>query len=110
VTETLNATSIPERLSQGLTHSDPNVFIGVVIVDVSVTHSIDLQIDQTMTADLVKHMVEKRHAGADLTLAEAIQIEAHLHIGFTGDPMDVSLTCHHKRSSFLIVPHIPLTQ
>jgi len=106
----LNATSITEGLGKGLTHSDPDVFIGVVIIDVGITHRIDLQIDQPMAADLVEHVVKKRHAGADLTLADTIQIEAHLHVGFTGDPMDVSLTCHHKRSSVLIVPHIPLTQ
>ena len=58
----------------------------------------------------MKHVVEKGHAGAGLALAGAIQIQTHLHIGFTGNPMDVSLTCHHSTFSSLIVPHIPVTQ
>ena len=110
VTEAVDAAPIPQGLGQGLPHSNAHVLIGVVIVDVGVSHRIDLQIDQAMAADLMKHVVEKRHTGTGLTLAGTVQIKTHLHIGFTGDPMDRSLTCHHATFSALIVPHIPVTQ
>ena len=58
----------------------------------------------------MKHVVEKLNTGAGLTLAGAVQIQTHPHIGFTGYPMDRSLTCHHLSFSDLIVPHIPVTQ
>ena len=110
VTEAMDAAPVPQGLGQGLPHGNPHVLIGVVIVDVGVSHRIDLQVDQAVAADLMKHVVEKRHTGAGLALTGAVQIQTHLHIGFTGDPMDRSLTCHHPSFSALIVPHIPVTQ
>ena len=104
------ATPVPQGLGQGLPHGNPHILVGVVIVDVGVSHRIDLQVDQAVAADLMKHVVEKRHTGAGLALTGAVQIQTHLHIGFTGDPMDRSLTCHHPSISALIVPHIPVTQ
>ena len=67
-------------------------------------------IRDSVAADLMKHVVKERHTGAGLALAGAVEIQTHLHIGFTSDPMDRSLTCHHPSFSALIVPHIPVTQ
>ena len=106
----MDATPVAKRLGQGLPHGNAHVLIGVVIIDVGIAHRIDLQVDQAMAADLMKHVVEERHTGAGLALAGAIQIQTHIHISFTGDPMDRSLTCHHSTFSSLIVPHIPVTQ
>ena len=110
MTEAVDATPVSQGLGQGLPHSNANVLIGVVIIDVGIAHRIDLQVDQAVAADLMKHVVEKRHTSTGLTLAGAVQIQTHLHIGFTSDPMDRSLTCHHPSFIALIVPHIPVTQ
>ena len=82
----------------------------MVIIDVGVPHRLDLQIDQSVAADLMEHVVEKRNSGAGLALTGAIQIQPHLHIGLAGDPMDLSLPCHHRCSAALMLPHIPVTQ
>jgi hypothetical protein len=110
LTETVDAAAVSQSLGQGLAHSNPHIFVGVVIIDMGVTHRMDLQIDQAVAADLMEHVVEEGHAGAGLALAGAIQFQTHLHVGFTGDPMDLSLACHHSSSSAHIVPHIPVTQ
>ena len=96
--------------SHGLTHSDAHVLVGVVIINVSVSDGMDLQIDQAVAADLVKHVVEERNPGPGLALTGAIQIQPHLHVGLAGDPMDLSQTCHHRCSAVLMLPHMPVTQ
>jgi hypothetical protein len=62
----------------------------MMVIDMGVSDRIDLKINQSMTADLMEHVIEKGHAGAGLAGAAAIQIQAHLHIGFTGHSMDLS--------------------
>jgi predicted ribosomally synthesized peptide with nif11-like leader len=88
----MDAAPVTQRLRQGLTDGDAHIFIGVVIVDVGVTHRIHLQIDQPMAADLVKHVIEKRHAGVRLAATGAIEVELHAHIGFTSDAVDLAAT------------------
>ena len=41
----MDAAPVPQGLCQGLPHGNPHVLIGVVIVDVGVSHRIDFQID-----------------------------------------------------------------
>ena len=106
----MDSAPIAKRLGQGLANGDPHILIGVVIIDVGVPHRIDLQVDQAVTADLMEHVIEEGNTGAGLALAGSIQIQPHLHIGFTGDPVDLSLACHHLSSIAFIVPHIPVTQ
>jgi predicted ribosomally synthesized peptide with nif11-like leader len=88
----MDAAPVAQRLGQGLTDGDAHIFIGVVIVDVGVAHRVHLQIDQAMAADLVKHVIQKRHAGVRLAAAGAIEVQLHAHIGFTGDAVDVAAT------------------
>ena len=73
-------------------------------------HRIDLQVDQAMAADLMEHVIQEGHPSAGLALAGSVEIQPHLHICFTGDPVDLSLACHHLSSIAFIVPHIPVTQ
>ena len=93
MTEAMNAAPVAKGLGEGLSHSDTHILIGVVVVDMGVARGIDVQIDQTMTADLMQHVVEKRHSGDGVALPRAIEIQPDPHIGFAGDAMD--LTCAH---------------
>ena len=90
MTEANDASAVAEGLSQGLAHCNPDVFIGVVIIDVGVAHGIDLQINQAMAADLMQHVIQEGHASSGLALTAAIQIQANLHIGLAGHSMDLS--------------------
>jgi hypothetical protein len=64
----------------------------VVIIDVGITHRIDLQVDQAMAADLMEHVIQEGHTGAGVTLATAVEIQADLDIGFASDSMDLTRT------------------
>ena len=88
--EAMDTAPIAKRLRQGLANGDPHILIGVVVVDVGIPHRIDLQVDQAMAADLMEHVIQEGHAGAGLALAGSVQIQPHLHVGFTGDSVDFS--------------------
>jgi hypothetical protein len=88
VAEPLDAAPVAEGLGQGLAEGDPHVLIGVVVVDVGVALGADLQVDQTVAADLVEHVIEEGHAGGQLLAAGAIEIDAHTDPGFGGIAAD----------------------
>lgn len=86
--EAADAPAVGQGLGEGLAQGDAHVLIGVVVVDVGVAPGGDLQIQQAVAGDLVKHVVEERDAGGHLAAAGAVEIEGHVHVGFTGDAMD----------------------
>ena len=88
--EAADAAPVGQGLGQGLAQGDPHVLVGVVVVDVGVAPGGDLQIQQAVTGELVEHVVEKGDTGGHLAAAGAIQIEGHMHVGLTGDAMDLA--------------------
>ena len=44
----------------------------------------DVEIEQAMPRDLVEHVVQKRHAGGQLLLTGAVQIDLHTDLRFAG--------------------------
>ena len=74
VAVTHHAALVANRLREGLPERDTNVLNRVVVIDVRVAIGRHAQIHQTMTRDLVEHMVEKRHAGVQLGFARAIEV------------------------------------
>jgi hypothetical protein len=52
----------------------------------------NIQVDQPMPGDLVEHVVKERHAGSELPLAAAVEIETHGDPGLQGITDDFSLT------------------
>jgi hypothetical protein len=47
-----------------------------------------VEVDQTVTGDLVEHVIEEGHAGGQLLAAGAIEIDAHPDPGFGGIAAD----------------------
>jgi predicted ribosomally synthesized peptide with nif11-like leader len=43
-----------------------------------------------MAADLMEHVIQERHAGADGADTAAIEAEGDAHVGLTGDAMDAA--------------------
>ena len=69
----MNALAITEGFAQGLPHRDAHILVGVVIIDMGISHCIDLQINQPMAADLMKHVIQKGNTGAGLATTRAIK-------------------------------------
>ena len=56
----------------------------MVVVDVQIASAGDVEVDQAVAADLVEHVLEKRHAGVKPAPAGAVQIDGHGDLGFAG--------------------------
>ena len=54
---------VANRLGEGLAQVMPMSPRWVVRVDMQIAHRLNIQVDQAMAANLVEHMLQKRHAG-----------------------------------------------
>ena len=75
---------VAERLREGLAEGNARVFHRVVRIDVQIALGLDIQVDQTVTRNLIQHVIEKRHAGGERADAGAVEIEADRDLGFQG--------------------------
>jgi len=55
-------------------------------IDVQVTLSADIEINQPVAGDLVEHVVEKRNTGIQFLLAGTVEVQRHPYLGFAGVP------------------------
>ena len=51
---------VSDGFGNGLTQCNANIFHRVVRINLNITISLDLQINQTMSGDLIKHVLKKR--------------------------------------------------
>ena len=66
---------VAERLTERLAEADGDVFDRVVRVDVEVAGRGDSQVEATVLADLIEHVVVERDAGRDLGVAGAVELD-----------------------------------
>src|SRR5271168_1814546 len=81
---------VTDRLGNCLAECDADVFDGVVGVNLKIAASLDIEVDQPMTADLVEHVVKKRDAAIEPTASAAIEIERYTNLGFLGRACNLS--------------------
>ena len=106
-----NARLVAQRLAKRLTQHNTRVLDGVVRIDLHVAHRVHRQIEQTMAAKSVEHVVEKRHAGRDIAHARSVQVELYDNVGlarlagYLGIAVHLHLLLHQrgKRSQHLVV-------
>lgn len=89
---TANAFFVAHRLGKGLAQGDAHILHRVVAVDVQVTLTLNVQIDQTMTGNLVDHVVQKTNPSMQSGLATAVQIDANGDLGLQRVAGNVGLT------------------
>lgn len=85
------------RLGNGLPQGDADVLDSMVRVNMQIAFRIDFQVDQSVTRDLVQHVVEKRHAGIEFRHASAIEIDSHTNLRFQRVADDFSLAAGRIR-------------
>src|SRR5262245_1102459 len=71
---------VSERFFEGLTQHETYIFYGVMIIDVKITLRIDLDIEQPVACKDLEHMIEKGHAGFNLGLTLAVEIQDDLDL------------------------------
>ena len=67
---------------EGLPQGDADVLDRMVGVDVQVASGRDINIHEAVTGDLVKHVIQKRHAGDKRGQTAAIEIQANPNLRF----------------------------
>jgi len=90
-----NAFLVAQRLRKRLTQGNTGVFGAMVIIDMQVTITADVEINQAMPDDLVQHVVKKRHAAVERALAAAVKIDGNGDSGFIGITDHGGLACGH---------------
>lgn len=81
---------LADRLGKRLAKGNTDVFYSVMGINGKVALSPDLQVDQAMPGDLIKHMVEKGNAGVQVLLSRAIKTHFHRDMGLSSFTRDLS--------------------
>jgi hypothetical protein len=70
-----NAALVAESLRQGLTQGDAHIFDRMMVINVQISGAAQGHVDQSMTGQLIEHVIEKADAGLIVIEAAAIEIE-----------------------------------
>ena len=99
--------TIAERLRQRLAERNAGILHGVVIIDMQVAHGAHGHVDQRMTRELIKHVIEEANAGLHLMFAGAVQIHGDGNGGLVRLAADLSRARGHGECPFLsaTAPH-----
>src|SRR5690606_13414186 len=89
--------AITGGLAHSLAERNADVFYRVVRINVQVTLGIDADINQTVTGNLVDHVIEKRQAGLKVRLAGAIERDRNGDVGFQRLAFNTGGALGHER-------------
>ena len=62
----------------------PDILDRVVGIDMKIPFCTDVEVNQTMTRDLIEHMVEKGNTGIQFLLAGTVKIKRDPNLGLAG--------------------------
>ena len=79
-----NAFFVADRLKQCLAERDADILNGMMVVNVQVALCLYIQINQTVTGDLIQHVIEKRNAGCKILATGTVQIDCDMNLRFVG--------------------------
>jgi hypothetical protein len=82
---------VANRFGKGLAERDADIFDRVVGIDLQVAPGHDIEVDQSVANDLVKHVVKEGDARIELAPAAAVEIDADADLGFQRIASDVCL-------------------
>src|SRR5262249_35805109 len=85
-----DAFHIAECLLDSLAKCDPNIFGGMVMIDVQVAFGLDRDVDPRVPRKQVEHMVKKTYAGCNRSTAGSVEIDFDLDVGFLGPALNGS--------------------
>ena len=74
MTKPSNTLFITQSLCDSHAESDPDVLVGVVIIDPVIAICADVEVEKTVRGELMKHVIEEGDASLNVTLARAVEI------------------------------------
>lgn len=91
-----NSFLVAKRFRQRFAETDARVFNRVVMIDMQISLRGYRQVDQRVLRQQREHVIEETHAGVDLRLAGAIEIERQINCCFGGLPMNGGGAWHER--------------
>lgn len=88
VAEPVDADLVAERLLEGGAQGQGSVLDGVVGVDVQVALGLHGEVEETVAAQLVEHVVVEPDAGGDVGPAGAVEVDLDQDRGLLGGALD----------------------
>jgi hypothetical protein len=85
---------VAERPREGVAQRDGRVLHRVVRVDLEVTLGAYGQVEAAVLGQLVEHVVVEPHAGGQVALAGAVEVDLDEHLGLIGDALDARGASH----------------
>jgi hypothetical protein len=85
---------IAGRLCERFPETDPDIFCGMVLIDMQVTDRGYFEIKHSVFGKEGQHMIQKSNTCRDLGNPSPVQVENELNIGFGGFPMNRRNSCH----------------
>jgi hypothetical protein len=77
-----DSTLVAESAIEGFAECDANVFDGVMLIDIKITITIELEIKGAVAREEFQHVIEEANAGYDLVLAIAFNSQIDRNAGF----------------------------
>jgi len=81
ITVALNAALVAQGAQQTFAKCQGGIFDGVMLVDVQVTLATNGQVNHSVLANLLEHVVEETQACLDVALAVAVEVNLHEDVG-----------------------------
>jgi uncharacterized protein len=92
---TRNSAFIAQCLQHCFANRDAGVFCRVVLVDMKIANRLDLQVNQRMPRQLLKHMVEETDAGRNLIDSGSVEVDLDIDRRFVR--LSADSPCAHGR-------------
>ena len=86
---------VADCFEEGLAYGDTDIFYGVMCIDMQITFGFDFEVDQSMTRDLIEHVIQKSNSGGQLRSSATIQIEFNLDLRLQSIACDLCFA-HHE--------------
>ena len=93
----LHPPQVPQGLGKGLSQADPHILHGVVVVHPGIPLALHGEVKGTMAGKPGQHVVQKAHAGLNLILPRAVQVQLKGNLCLPGLPGNLALP--HQRPS-----------
>ena len=106
VAVSFNSSLVAKCLQDTLAKCKGGVLDGVMLVNMQITIGMHHEVNHSMLAYLLKHMVEETKSGRDVTLSCSVEVDAHMNVSFLGSSLYFgnSLACK-KKLGYLVSCH-----
>ena len=90
---------VTDRLANGLTKADTDVFHRVVLIDFKIAIGANLEVEQSVAGQQIQHVIKETDSRLNVALARTIQIQLEFDLSFFGSTLNAG-GAHHGINAF----------